>query len=178
MTTARPEDRPKAQQTPGILALLALLGLPIGLYVSTLSSRDWVWQAAAVAPLSLGLLAFGWARSRSAAPDGSDVAVTDRKPLTQERILGEGVLSRIALFIGLGVAAVGSYFGLFWLIAAVGLSMTAAYWKCRPYHGLRGALPMVGIFLAAYGIIGASGSAPLRIPPAAGSQGARAAGDC
>jgi len=155
MTTSRPEDRPKTQQTPGILALLALLGLPIGLYVSTLSSREWVWQAAAVAPLSLGLLAFGVARNRSAASDQSATAVADRNPLSQERVLGEGILSRIALFIGLGVVGVGSYFGIFWLIAAIGLFMTAAYWKDRPYHGLRGALPIIGIFVAAYGIIGA-----------------------
>lgn len=155
MTTSRPADRPKAQQMPGILALLALLGLPIGLYVSTLSSREWVWHAAAVAPVALGLLAFGWARHRRATSDQSVTAVIDGKPLREERVLGEGILSRIALFIGLGVVGVGSYFGIFWLIAVVGLFMTAAFWKDRPYHGLRGALPIIGIFVAAYGLIGA-----------------------
>jgi hypothetical protein len=160
MMALRPaEDRPRAKQTPAVLALLALAGLPFGVYVSRLTNSDWIWKVAAVAPLAIGMLVYGWRQTPGCGAAAARGDSSESPPILPtarvEPVLGERLLAQVALALGVGAAVAGSYYGLFWLVGVVGLWLTVAFWKDRPYHGLRGALPIVGVFVAAYGFIGA-----------------------
>lgn len=145
-------QRPAPQVTRWTLVAL-LFSTPAGLFVLLSGAGKWVGCAVILGPV-FAVLALEDALAGPAVVDAPSAPASPQPVVTSlGPFVNQCLVSTAALFAGVAVAVVTSWFSVPWLCVPAGLLLTIGLRRHRGRSGMRAAFAFAGIPLAVYGLL-------------------------